>query len=265
MVDVVACPRLGASGGCGDVPVPGIESGLYARDDANVTGRTGWFGTLQSGMKTGSGLVYQRNRYVDPATGKFTQADPIGLAGGMNAWGFARGDPVNYADPFGLCPEWLDGKPCNVSFTGLNISAGWLTWAGSMSIGEYGGEGSTGTYFSRSTGAGAGSLPGKTKKSWLPTVSVTIESGGSESLDSFQGASDQVSGSASAGFWTGGGSLSGNSSGKGWTLNGGVSSPGLSASASGQGSNTTLLTKQKIRLPKPETRILPDATAVIQR
>lgn len=36
--------------------------------------------------------------------------DPIGLAGGLNAYGFANGDPVNYSDPFGLCtpmPECL--------------------------------------------------------------------------------------------------------------------------------------------------------------
>jgi hypothetical protein len=45
-----------------------------------------------------------RNRYYDPATGRFTQTDPIGLAGGLNAYGFANGDPVNYSDPFGLCP-----------------------------------------------------------------------------------------------------------------------------------------------------------------
>jgi hypothetical protein len=34
----------------------------------------------------------------------FTQQDPIGLAGGLNLYGFANGDPVNFSDPFGLCP-----------------------------------------------------------------------------------------------------------------------------------------------------------------
>ncbi|MGH2607715.1 MAG: RHS repeat-associated core domain-containing protein [Tepidiformaceae bacterium] len=47
---------------------------------------------------------YRRNRYLDPATGRFTREDPIGLAGGMNLYGFANGDPVNLAAPFGLGP-----------------------------------------------------------------------------------------------------------------------------------------------------------------
>ena len=33
----------------------------------------------------------------------FTQQDPIGIAGGLNLYGFAGGDPINYQDPFGLC------------------------------------------------------------------------------------------------------------------------------------------------------------------
>jgi hypothetical protein len=43
-----------------------------------------------------------RNRYYDPATGQFTQPDPIGIAGGLNVYGFAAGDPIGYADPYGL-------------------------------------------------------------------------------------------------------------------------------------------------------------------
>jgi hypothetical protein len=46
--------------------------------------------------------MFRRNRYVDPNSGRFTQEDPIGLAGGMNLYGFASGDPVNFRDPFGL-------------------------------------------------------------------------------------------------------------------------------------------------------------------
>jgi uncharacterized protein RhaS with RHS repeats len=45
-----------------------------------------------------------RNRYYDPATGQFTQPDPIGIAGGLNVYGFAAGDPVSFGDPYGLSP-----------------------------------------------------------------------------------------------------------------------------------------------------------------
>jgi RHS repeat-associated protein len=63
-----------------------------------------WHGSLLEQQRDGSGLLFKRNRYVDPTTGAFTQEDPIGLAGGMNLYGFAGGDPVTYSDPFGLCP-----------------------------------------------------------------------------------------------------------------------------------------------------------------
>jgi len=33
----------------------------------------------------------------------------MGLAGGLNLYGFAGGDPVNFSDPFGLCPENMGG------------------------------------------------------------------------------------------------------------------------------------------------------------
>ena len=54
--------------------------------------------------------MYRRNRYYNPATGLFTQPDPIGLAGGLNLYGFAEGDPVSYSDPYGLCAKDKDGR-----------------------------------------------------------------------------------------------------------------------------------------------------------
>ena len=59
-------------------------------------------GSLIEGGRDATGQMYRRNRYYDPASGRFTQEDPIGLAGGLNLYGFAGRDPVNNSDPFGL-------------------------------------------------------------------------------------------------------------------------------------------------------------------
>ncbi len=63
-----------------------------------------WLGSLAANGATGSGRLHRRFREYDPATGQFTQEDPIGLAGGANLYGFANGDPVNLTDPLGLVP-----------------------------------------------------------------------------------------------------------------------------------------------------------------
>jgi uncharacterized protein RhaS with RHS repeats len=48
--------------------------------------------------------------------GLLTQEDPIGIAGGLNLYGYANGDPINFSDPFGLCVD--DDETCRelVSF-----------------------------------------------------------------------------------------------------------------------------------------------------
>jgi RHS repeat-associated protein len=61
-----------------------------------------YMGTVLEGQRDASGQMYMRNRMYDPATGQFTQTDPIGIAGGLNTYGFADGDPVSYSDPYGL-------------------------------------------------------------------------------------------------------------------------------------------------------------------
>ncbi|MDR0787464.1 MAG: hypothetical protein LBG44_06315 [Gemmatimonadota bacterium] len=66
-----------------------------------------WYGSLIFDQTDATGLQYKRNRYYSPVSGQFTQPDPIGIAGGLNVYGYATGDPVNFKDPFGLdkCPK----------------------------------------------------------------------------------------------------------------------------------------------------------------
>jgi RHS repeat-associated protein len=46
-------------------------------------------------------------RWYDPDVGRFTQRDPIGVAGGLNLYEYCYGNPVNLLDPWGL--YWLCG------------------------------------------------------------------------------------------------------------------------------------------------------------
>ncbi len=52
----------------------------------------------------GTGLLYYRNRYYDPATGRFISQDPIGHAGGPNLYQYALSSPTTYTDPSGNSP-----------------------------------------------------------------------------------------------------------------------------------------------------------------
>ena len=55
----------------------------------------------------GTGLYYYRARYYDPRMKRFISEDPIGINGGVNIYGYVRGDPLDKVDPYGL----IDGFP----------------------------------------------------------------------------------------------------------------------------------------------------------
>ena len=57
-----------------------------------------------------TGLILAGHRYYDPAEGRWITPDPIGYAGGMNAYEYCGDNPVGAVDPSGLReeedPDW---------------------------------------------------------------------------------------------------------------------------------------------------------------
>lgn len=52
----------------------------------------------------GTGLYYYRARYYAPSLQRFISEDPAGFGGGdVNLYAYVANDPVNFADPSGLC------------------------------------------------------------------------------------------------------------------------------------------------------------------
>ncbi|GKS87502.1 DUF6531 domain-containing protein [Acidovorax sp. SUPP1855] len=68
-------------------------------------------------------LNYNLNRSYDPPSGRYFQADPIGLDGGWNRFAYVAGNPVSFYDPKGLWAVDIGG----FWGAGMNFSFGYDT------------------------------------------------------------------------------------------------------------------------------------------
>lgn len=69
--------------------------------DTGAKARTPWR-FLGQYEDTETGLFYNRFRFYDAAIGLYVSPDPIGLAGGLGAYEYARAEPFRVIDPEGL-------------------------------------------------------------------------------------------------------------------------------------------------------------------
>jgi RHS repeat-associated protein len=99
-----------------------------------------------------TGLFYNYYRDYDPQTARYVESDPIGLAGGLNTYGYARQNPLRHVDPTGqatvcvvgaspqdLCYEdcfWREVRVCLLGVpAGCGVVFGFAWYLGSISAG----------------------------------------------------------------------------------------------------------------------------------
>ena len=125
-----ALPQVGASGSFGgDDGIGGYAPLVVATPDSGGTVQLNWVHANHLGVplvttdatgapattpndylvpgfpgqsRTIADLYYNRYRDYDPTTGRYIQADPIGLEGGSNPYLYAEANPINAIDPLGL-------------------------------------------------------------------------------------------------------------------------------------------------------------------
>lgn len=69
-----------------------------------------------------TGLTYLHARYSDPKLGIFLSPDPIGVAGGMNLYGYGLGNPLRWTDRSGLASQVCYIMPPGSAGCGTNPS-----------------------------------------------------------------------------------------------------------------------------------------------
>jgi len=107
--DHLATPRLGTDQA--GIPVWRWESPAFGEAPPSLQLRTVnlRFPGQYFDSETGLHYNYYRDCY-DPATGRYCQPDPLGLAAGINLFSYVGGNPVSKVDPLGLSEEFPGGR-----------------------------------------------------------------------------------------------------------------------------------------------------------
>lgn len=69
-------------------------------------------------------MIYYRNRYYNPAIGRFISEDPLKFFAGINFYSYTLNDPVNFTDPLGM--DTYYGGVTGSGFASVGMSANLL-------------------------------------------------------------------------------------------------------------------------------------------
>ena len=105
-----------------------------------------------------SGLHQNWMRDYDPTTGRYIQADPLGLVDGASVYGYARQSPGRYVDPRGEVAFWVPGAVIGGVIGGVAAYNNSPECIGNIVIGAAAGAvvGAAGSYLKPAYAAGAG-------------------------------------------------------------------------------------------------------------
>lgn len=100
----------------------------------------GGHGVQKSAVSDHLGPLYlTRYRLYAASLNRFLSPDPIGLAGGLNLYAYAEGDPLSYIDPLGLCGQSVWGAAASGFLEGLggglSVLANAFTFGGTDALG----------------------------------------------------------------------------------------------------------------------------------
>jgi RHS repeat-associated protein len=135
---------------------------------------------------------YYRNRLYDQRTGRWTQEDPLGVAGGINLYQFNGNDPVSYSDPFGLCTPKPSCELIVNSFQAAGAVVGFLLGGGTGVVETIGSAGVLApaavaqTGAATAGGAAAGRALGELISAGLNFADKLRRKGGSEQRDEIE-------------------------------------------------------------------------------
>lgn len=95
----------------------------YGQQSEAIVARTGFNGQLrepQGWYHLGNGF-----RVYNPVLMRFHRCDPLSPfgKGGLNAYAYCVGDPINYTDPTGQFTDWLIKNPAHSALLNVGLSA----------------------------------------------------------------------------------------------------------------------------------------------